>query len=676
MCCQDRVIAGLASQTEHDPRKTTRHKFEPASDPNRRLRLTHLTRPVSREATSNADGKRSCTSQTDRRLLATLRRHDDGSMNRRPNLDDIEELLSRAQGQFETSFGSNGPILSAKQTNHQLETAVGRLLKGTSETLAAVPALEEIKRWVQVHWDIERETQPPDGTFAIDDEWVSECDAQLDALAAAVKLCLAALGHGTEIVAKCAIDFSRHGMIEVRSVYLFKGASLSRATVLDDHCTLVPYKEALHSVNSDSEWYRLDSIGWPPGDAVDVCALEAKSYEHPLCRHPEMRSTGVEYGRRLSPLLRSGAEVLGLILGLTWGTGHRAFGRCHGVAPAVSASLPFFRAGPRRRGIRQVLLTLPSLRQTPMRRPLNSLEVAELIRGYSVLPDQMRRIADLALRRLRDSTERIELEDKIVDLGIALEALFSSGPANIRSTVSTRASWYFADSMLERKAAEDLLKKFYDDRSFVVHGKTSSSPDSHLRRHENRDSRLAEVENVIRASLKSMISEGMPPDWELSSDTSRIRHDPSRAESDIPAMKSDSLSWSLQEQREIDASLEAVWKHETDSAPPARPDARPVTYNGIIAAEIERCKQQNTPYVISVPIRLYWAHPKWPKSGSDQVDERVKYYCNMDVERHLEKWRRAAAEKRMHQFTLPLEDSCMYLPERFDMWSKILSQTT
>jgi len=323
-------------------------------------------------------------------------------MNRRPNLDDIEELLSRAQGQFETSFGSNGPILSAKQTNHQLETAVGRLLKGTSETLAAVPALEEIKRWVQVHWDIERETQPPDGTFAIDDEWVSECDAQLDALAAAVKLCLAALGHGTEIVAKCAIDFSRHGMIEVRSVYLFKGASLSRATVLDDHCTLVPYKEALHSVNSDSEWYRLDSIGWPPGDAVDVCALEAKSYEHPLCRHPEMRSTGVEYGRRLSPLLRSGAEVLGLILGLTWGTGHRAFGRCHGVAPAVSASLPFFRAGPRRRGIRQVLLTLPSLRQTPMRRPLNSLEVAELIRGYSVLPDQMRRIADLALRRLRE----------------------------------------------------------------------------------------------------------------------------------------------------------------------------------------------------------------------------------------------------------------------------------
>ena len=58
----------------------------------------------------------------------------------------------------------------------------------------------------------------------------------------------------------------------------------------------------------------------------------------------------------------------------------------------------------------------------------------------------------------------------------------------------------------------------------------------------------------------------------------------------------------------------------------------------------------------------------------DPLDERTKYYCEKDVERHLRSWRSAAAEKRMRIFELPLDNPTMYLPERFDMWRTILQQ--
>ena len=139
-------------------------------------------------------------------------------------------------------------------------------------------------------------------------------------------------------------------------------------------------------------------------------------------------------------------------------------------------------------------------------------------------------------------------------------------------------------------------------------------------------------------------------------------------------MKSESLSWTISEQKQIDQALEAVWKREIDAAPAPSPNSEVVVHHGINAEAIEQCRQQGIPYVISVPIRLYMAHSKWPQRYCDPVDERTKYYCEKDVERHLGRWQLAADEKRMHRFELPLEDPAMYLPERFDMWRRILQQ--
>ena len=52
-------------------------------------------------------------------------------------------------------------------------------------------------------------------------------------------------------------------------------------------------------------------------------------------------------------------------------------------------------------------------------------------------------------------------------------------------------------------------------------------------------------------------------------------------------------------------------------------------------------------YVISVPILLYMAHPKWIQAGKvTHSTSARRYYCEKDVERHLEKWQKAADEKK------------------------------
>ena len=456
-------------------------------------------------------------------------------------------------------------------------------------------------------------------------------------------------------------------MIEVRSFYLLEGLPVSNPEPLDDHCTLLPYREALQAVRAASgEQLSEQDLHWPMAGVDNVSVLEAWSFE----RRSLTANLVERHERRL---LQCGPETLALILDLVWGRGFRVFGDWHGVAEPVAATLPFFHASASMGwGSRSALLTQAGYGQRSTSRPLNVTELLELTGKYADLPDQAQRVLSLALRRLRDGTERIELEDRVVDASIALEALFMEDGEdwNQKRLVSRRASWYFADSHPEREHIRRLLKDFYDRRSAIVHGNT---PEGLTWAEEGQLATLtADIENVARSSLKDMISQGRPQNWEDSKDAKLIRHNPPRRETEIPSVKSDSMSWTIAEQAEIDHILEAVWKPEVDSASPQPPDAVSTMYTGVNAEEIERCRQQGIPYVISVPIRLYWAHPEWPRQEGDFVDDRTKYYCEKDVERHLRRWQEAAAKKKIHQFTLEPEDPTMYLPKSFDMWRTIL----
>lgn len=604
----------------------------------------------------------------------------DAPMKHAPNLDSIEERLSRALTQFGTPPGGDVTISGNPLNSRFLERPVKNMLERKNEWLAAVPAFQDVQNWVEVHWNPERQTQPPAGTVSDGEEWGHNGEVQLDALAATCKLLLAAAGHGAETVSKYAMEFAAHGMIEVRSFYLLNGASVSSAKPLDDYCTLLPYAKALQKINTQlSADPSPHDLRWPPEQTTNVCALETRSFE----RRGLMAD---DFERYVSPLLQPvpalsrfeyGIPILILanILGLTWGNGLRVFGSWFAVAPPVVATLPFFgTTQARSSGTSQILLPILDSRRPSTERPLNDAELVELIGKYAALPDQTQHVLNLALRRLRDSTERMEHEDKVIDVCIALEALFMEEDEkhDHKRLVSRRASWYFADSRSEREQIRTLLKEFYDYRDNIVHGRIPENLTSE--ENERRVTQLADIENVVRASLKTMIAEGRPQDWEDSKDPRSIRHDPPRAETDIPSVKSDSLSWSVAEQKEIDRALEAVWKPTVDNAPEPPPDAESGAHQGIDAEAIERCRQQGIRYVISVPIRLYMAHPKWPKREGDPADDRTKYYCGKDVERHLGRWQKAASDKKLYQFQLELEDPAMYLPEHFNFWCELLQR--
>ena len=173
------------------------------------------------------------------------------------------------------------------------------------------------------------------------------------------------------------------------------------------------------------------------------------------------------------------------------------------------------------------------------------------------------------MRRLRDSLERMEHEDSVIDVFVAVESLFMEDGQQKQQykRISRSASWHFADSRQVRVQARSLLKELYRCRSHIVHGKASDHPSSEER--QQRGKLLADVTNVLRASIKSMIRERRPGNWEASKDAKTIQPDPSRPEAEIPSVESDSLSRTVAEQREVDAALEAVWKQTVAVAPGA-----------------------------------------------------------------------------------------------------------
>ena len=434
---------------------------------------------------------------------------------------------------------------------------------------------------------------------------------------------------------------------------------MSEPKPLDEFCTLLPYGEALKRIDAETD--RGDLMPrWPEPDADNVCALQARYFDHGSLRCEAN-------ARYASPLLKDGPEELALLLGLVWGSGFRVFGNWYAVPGAAAAALPFRHVMLGGTGGQSVALTLQGYGSRLQNRPLAVRELHDLAIRYSESPEQVRRRLARSMARLRDSAERSDTEDKIIDIGIALSADFmDEADQRDRDTlVPSRAAWHYADSEPESRQTEDMRRRFYRRHSDIVQGRASDEPS---RSTNTPDWELAvHADDVVRASLKTLIAEGWPRSWDSAADPFTVRLDPPRAESRIPSVKSDSLSWSVEEQREIDRALEGVWKPIIAHAPcpPAHVGGSMVT--NLSSELVDRYRTEGTPYVITHPARLYLAHPKWPKTASDALDERASHYCERDVERHTRQWREAASAKGLIQFEAPT-DAGMYHPRCRDEW--------
>ena len=570
------------------------------------------------------------------------------SRGRNVSLDSIHSLLRRASAQSSVAWASpHERIVVTRETARFLHASyrvpfVGEKIVRGGEWTDGAGVYQEIQNWIETHWSAGQETEAPTGHVASKRPVQFAPRDRLDTPTAARKLILAAMLHGPKAAAGSAKRFAQTGLLEVESVYLMKGPAIAKAVDLDESCTLIPYREAVRFRESLLDLPPRET--WPPEHADGICALRARGFESP--------DSGRVY---MSPLLRPGhPEALALLLGVAWGDGYTVFGHWHLVPLVTSAALPFWSIGPIGGSFqRATLLPLQMGESFVKKRPLASEELVELVAAHARLRDQPRKILNLAMRRIRDSDGRIDFEDKIIDVCIALEALFTDKgwEPRLKTTISRRGSWYYADTVQERDGARRTLQELYEIRRNIVHGNTIDPiglwPDA------ESSKLLAEGRNILRACLKSMIANGIPDDWEGSGDHRSIWRNPARPPSAIPSTKSDSLSWSVEEREEIDKELERVWKPTIAKLPDRPADSAPVTvHHSPNLHEVSQHREQGIPCVIAHPARLYMAHPKWPKESSDEPDARTLYYVPRDVERHLQRWQRAANESRADCFVL------------------------
>ena len=590
------------------------------------------------------------------------------------SLSSIYDLLRRASTLTSVDWiGRQGAIVVRSDTVRFLHDSykvpfVGEKIVRGGKWTYDTGVYREVQEWIETHWSTIPSGVPPAGCV------VSERQAQfgprdrLDTPTAAKKLILAAILHGAQAVAPCAIQFARTGLLEVEAFYLLKGPSMGKAVALDDFCALAPYRDAVRFRES-----LLDTptpgATWPPEHADGICVLRARGFEAPE------REQGRVY---MSPLLRQGhPEDVALLLGVVWGDGYTVFGHWHLVPLVTSAALPFWSIGPFGGSFRRAtLLRLPMGDPYIKSRPLASQEMRDLLEAHSQLEHQPRRALNLAMRRLRDAVGRIDFEDQVIDLCIAFEALFTGEKwvAKLKKTISRRGSWYYADTVQEREDARRTLKELYETRRNIIHGNTANSigrwPDA------ESSKMLAEAQNILRACLKSMVATGIPDDWERSKDHRSIWRDPPRPPSEIPFTKSDSLSWSVEDQRQIDSALRTTWRSSLNRVEPLPANQSPtISVGGINEALIEQYRRGRRSFEIPNPAILYTAHPRWPKTPEDDLSERSRYYCHQDITRHMLEWQEAARTKNVQQYWI--EDNMalhrshnpdLYHPKNSGLW--------
>ena len=118
------------------------------------------------------------------------------------------------------------------------------------------------------------------------------------------------------------------------------------------------------------------------------------------------------------------------------------------------------------------------------------------LKFFNEFSDAMPRMGasvQLALSRFNSSYERRELVDRLIDLVIALEALFNDGdPGSVTFKVALRSACWLKPPGDERVRLFHAIKKAYGTRSAAVHGRGGSSP---------TDDQLNALEDTVRACL-------------------------------------------------------------------------------------------------------------------------------------------------------------------------------
>ena len=114
----------------------------------------------------------------------------------------------------------------------------------------------------------------------------------------------------------------------------------------------------------------------------------------------------------------------------------------------------------------------------------------------------------VAIGRWMKSKRSMDPSDSLIDLRIAIEALYGRGAMNeLAFRASTYSAWHLGETAVERQEIRDTIKKAYDDASRAIHaGKLKfAKADREL---------LPAAQEICRRGIVKRLGEKEPPRWE------------------------------------------------------------------------------------------------------------------------------------------------------------------
>ena len=133
-----------------------------------------------------------------------------------------------------------------------------------------------------------------------------------------------------------------------------------------------------------------------------------------------------------------------------------------------------------------------------------SLEIEERLREFPAV--------DVAIARWRKSRRGGPLEEQLVELRIALEAVLLAGASGnspeLQFRIATRGAWLLGETYGDRKTCFDTLRKAYGLASSVLHGRGLRR----AHREENAEA-VGRAQELCRGAILHMVRKGTLPNW-------------------------------------------------------------------------------------------------------------------------------------------------------------------
>ena len=142
-------------------------------------------------------------------------------------------------------------------------------------------------------------------------------------------------------------------------------------------------------------------------------------------------------------------------------------------------------------------------------------ELRELYCGIARLDSEKRARLQVPITRWITSVGQRDEVDRMIDVGIALEALFLDDDerGQLTQKFAQRASWYLGEDKTDREVLHSYFEEVYDNRSGAVHRGVLRKKGT----SEDREEFIRGAQSICLQSIKTAIARGIPEnakEWE------------------------------------------------------------------------------------------------------------------------------------------------------------------